>query len=106
MEQYSLEHIKVLLTVARFLGLTYFTHKKSSTTIQSTRLIDVIIRAIVAVVCIICACYYSTALNWDEATSTIRTSSIVGGLVCFVLKWILYYMKRKKIENIILKVTA
>lgn len=95
-----MRRIKLLLTICGIFGLTYFSQKKFAT------ITSAIIKLTIAIVYIISAYYYITVLNFDTSVRMLRIIDIVIGLVCFVLKWILYYMKRKKAEYVILKVIA
>lgn len=104
MAENCLDRIQLLLTICKSLGFSYFTpNKKSTSTILS--IITYAIRFTVAIIYVIGECYYITSTKWDITSKTVMVTDITIGVVCFVLKWPLYYSKRKTMENIILKVT-
>lgn len=94
----TMGRLKLLLTICRIFGLTYFSHKKLA------GIISAIIKLTIAIVYITSAYYYITILNFKTPGRLLGIICIIVGLVCFVLKWILYYMKRKKAELVIIKV--
>lgn len=106
MEENSLSRIQTLLTICRYFGITYSTHKATITIIFSY-ILNVVTRLTVAVIYIIRAYYYIPNLNSDASpvTTVHNAAQLILGLTYFTLKWILYFAKRKKMQDIISKVT-
>lgn len=107
MDENSLSRIQPLLTICRYFGITYFTHKNTITTIFSF-ILNVVIKLTVVVIYIIRAYCYIPNLKLDTTSPVLtfnNAAQLILGLIYVILKWILYFAKRKKMEDIISKVT-
>lgn len=103
MEENTIHRIQLLLTICRNFGLTYFTPNNKSTTAVTNTII--IIKLIAVILYAISLYYCIKLLDLNSAPEISAIGVAVVGFIGFLLKWILYHIKRKKFEDIILKVS-
>lgn len=105
MEEDSLTHIKLLLIICRSFGHTYISSKKSESI--KSKIIYFIIRLIILTIYIISSYNHIVTLNTRTETQIPKIgdlAEVTADVTCFILKWILYYINRRKMENIIAEV--
>lgn len=101
------DQIKLLMLICRNLGLFYNTDFNSRSVLS--KIFNTLVRISLIILYIYSVYKYITFLYVDEKISQLvrigDLIAIISIVSCLLSKWLYYYIKKKQLEGIILKVT-